>query len=212
MWPFKSTPRVEDPERLRRFLNQLEHVDWRSSSATALEKVFSALNDLIYHEVMFYYKARKKQRVFSISTRALSVLFGSIGVIIPLLAAADPILFKSMAPYGYPLLVAAAAMLAVNRMFGATGGHIRYVTAQLELERIITKFRLKWLEWLSRDTMTVENRATPTQAFALLNEFVDDAYRVIQEETIVWGKSVSEAIREYENRLPKQPDSSRENE
>jgi hypothetical protein len=168
---------------------------------------FAALNDLIYSEVLFYYKARKKQRTFSTFTRGLAVFFGSIGVMIPLLAAADSVLFKPIAPYGYPFLVAAAASLAINRMFGATGGHIRYVTAQLELERIITKFRLQWLEWLSRDTMTPGNPATYEQAFTILNEFVDEAYRVIQEETTVWGKSISDALREYESRLPKNPSS-----
>ena len=203
---FTKSPRIEDPERLRRFLSQLENADWRGSSTASLEKVFSALNDLVFHEVLFYYKARKKQRSFSVITRGLSILLGTIGVMVPLLAAADPDAFKSVAPYGYPLLVAAGSLLAVNRMFGATGGHIRYVTAQLELERIITKFRLKWLEWLSRDTMTPDNPATAAQAFILMNEFVDDAYQVIQEETVVWGRSVSEALRDYENKLPKQPD------
>lgn len=204
MWPFSTAPRVEDPERLRRFLAELENADWRGSSYTALQKVFAALNDLVYHEVLFYYKARKRQRSFSILTRGAAVLLGSVGVMIPLLAAADPVFFRSVAPYGYPFLVGAAAMIAVNRMFGATGGHIRYVTAQLELERIITKFRLRWLEWLSRDSMS-GNPATNEQAFTLLNEFVDDAYKVLQEETTVWGKSVSEALRDYENRLPKSP-------
>ena len=35
-----------------------------------------------------------------------------------------------------------------------------------------------------------------------MNTFVDEAYRVLQEETNVWGKSVSEALQEYERRLP----------
>ncbi|MDM0029305.1 SLATT domain-containing protein [Variovorax saccharolyticus] len=205
MWPLKQIPRVEDPERLQQFLSVLENVDWRSGASSALNKVFAALNDLVYREVLFYYKARKKQRAFSIVTRGLSVLLGSIGVMIPLLAAADPILFQSIAPYGYPFLVAAVALIAVNRMFGATGGHIRYVTAQLELERIMTKFRLAWVEWLSRYTLSSGAKATHEEVFKLMNDFVDEAYRVIQEETTVWGKSVSEALREYESRLPKQP-------
>lgn len=202
MWPFKKILRVEDPERLRLFLQHLENADWRGSSTASLESAFKALNDLIYHEVLFYYRARKKQRGFSIVTRGLAVLLGTCGVMVPLLAAADPLLFKPVAPYGYPLLVASGAVLLINRMFGATGGHIRYVTAQLELERIITKFRLAWLEWLSRDTM-VSERATNAEAFQLMNNFVDEAYRIIQEETNVWGKSVSEALQDFERRLPK---------
>ena len=205
MWPFRKISRVEDPERLEKFLSILEEVDWSTGQVNALNQVFKALNELVHREVLFYYKARKKQRAFSIFTRGLSVILGSVGAMIPLLSAADPVLFKSVTPYGYPFLVGALTLLAVNRMFGATGGHIRYVTAQLELERIVTKFRLDWVQWSSRHIFSTCRESTLEDAFTLLHAFVDSAYRVIQEETTVWGKSVSEALREYESRLPKQP-------
>jgi hypothetical protein len=201
----RKVQRVEDPERLRRFLERLEGADWRSGRGDALNSAFVALNDLIYHEVLFYYRARKKQRWFSILTRGAAVLLGTVGVMVPLLAGANPAYFGFAAPYGYPILVAAAAILVINRMFGATGGHIRYVTAQLELERIITKFRLAWIELLSRESTGEDASSKNDEPFQLMNTFVDQAYRVIQEETTVWGKSVSEALQEYETRLPAKP-------
>lgn len=202
MWPFKTTPRIEHPERLREFLLTLEGSDWRNGSTAAIDHTFTALNELIYHEALFYYRARKKQRLFSVITRGLAILLGTLGIMVPLLSAADPALFKPVAPYGYPLLAASGAVLLINRMFGATGGHIRYVTAQLELERILTKFRLAWFEWKARESIASEPGATHPEAFQLMNHFVDESYRVIQEETNAWGKSVSEALRDYENRFP----------
>lgn len=202
MWPFNKALRVEDPDRLRRFLDELTSADWQSQKQSALTKTFNALNELIHHEVQFYYRARKKQRIFSILTRGTAILFGTVGVMIPLLAGADAKLFGAAAPYGYPFLVAAGAVLAINRMFGATGGHIRYVTAQLELERIITKFRLAWLAYLANcadNTFTASKTQDP---FNLMNDFVDQAYHVIQEETVVWGKSVTEALQEQQTRFP----------
>lgn len=199
MWPFTRTQRVEDPDRLRRFLDELNSADWQSQKLPALTRTFNALNELIHHEVQFYYRARKKQRLFSILTRGTAIVLGTIGVMIPLLAGADAKLFGVAAPYGYPLLVAAGAVLAINRMFGATGGHIRYVTAQLELERIITKFRLAWLAYLAGHA---DNSRPSPDPFILMNDFVDQAYHVIQEETIIWGKSVSEALQEQQTRFP----------
>lgn len=200
MWPFKKTQRVEDPDRLRRFLDELNNIDWRNQRQEAFTKTFNALNELIHHEVQFYYRARKKQRLFSVLTRGTAVVLGTIGVMIPLLAGADATLFGWASPYGYPFLVAGGAALAINRMFGATGGHIRYVTVQLELERIITKFRLAWLAYLagegSKESSLVLN------PFNIMNDFVDQAYRVIQEETIVWGKAVSAALQEQQAQLP----------
>lgn len=205
MWPFKHSQRVEDPDRLRRFLGELNSVDWQSNQQGALTGTFNALNDLIHHEVQFYYRARKKQRRFSILTRGAAIGLASVGVMIPLLAGADTKLFGAAAPYGYPMLVAAGAVLAVNRMFGATGGHIRYVTAQLELERIITKFRLAWLAYVARQPVHPTGASTAPEAFNLMNDFVDQAYRVIQLETEVWGKSVSEALQEQQAQLPSKP-------
>lgn len=202
MWPFTAKQRVEDPDRLRRFMEELSNVDWQSQHGSALNRTFSALNDLVHHEVQFYYHARKRQRLFSILTRGTAIVLATVGVMIPLLAGADPKLFGPIAPYGYPLLVAAGAALAINRMFGATGGHIRYVTAQLELERIITKFRLSWLQYLSSQSNDLAAPSRTTDAFGILNSFVDQAYAVIQEETVVWGKSVSEALHEHQSRLP----------
>lgn len=200
MWPFKKTQRVEDPDRLRRFLNELDKVDWQHQRRSAFTSTFIALNELIHHEVQFYYRARKKQRLFSFLTRGAAVVLGSIGVMIPLLASADATLFGAASPYGYPFLVTAGAVLAINRMFGATGGHIRYVTAQLELERIITKFRLAWFAYLASEGSGTTS-ATPNP-FSLMNDFVDQAYRVIQEETFVWGKAVSAALQEQQAQLP----------
>ncbi|MDP3230771.1 MAG: SLATT domain-containing protein [Acidovorax sp.] len=201
MWSFKKKQRIEDPERLQRFLKALEHADWIGNQPLALESTFSALNDLVYHEILFYYGARKKQRIFSQITRGLSIFLGTTGVMIPLLAGADPEFFKPYAPYGYPLLVAAGSLLLVNRMFGATGGHIRYVTAQLELERLLTKFRLAWLEAVTA-VRGDKRDLLPDSAFRLMHAFIDDTFRVIQEETNVWGKSISEGLNEYERKLP----------
>lgn len=200
MWPSATPQRFEDPDRLRRFLDELKSADWQNGQRDALTKTFTALNDLIHHEVQFYYRARKRQRLFSILTRGTAIALATIGVMIPLLAGADAQMFGAASPYGYPLLVAAGAVLAINRMFGATGGHIRYVTAQLELERIVTKFRLAWLAYLAGQSNDVVAPTAP-KAFKLMNDFVDQAYRVIQMETEVWGKSVSEALQEQRVQL-----------
>jgi len=199
MWPFKETPRIEDPERLARFLRTLEKADWAAHRAAALESVFTALNELVHHEILFYYRARKKQRFFSQFTRGAALALGSVGVMLPLLAGADPELFKPYQPYGYPFLVAAATFVAVNRMFGATGGHIRYVTAQLALERTLTKFRLEWLEKVAAGEP--DRPETAAKAFSLMHAFVDEAYRIIQEETTVWGTGISQALDDYEAKL-----------
>lgn len=203
MWPFGRTLRVEDPERLSRFLDALG-TNWQNDPKDQFDRLFNAVNELAHHEILFYYRARKKQRRFSIVTRGLAILFGTAGVMAPLLAGANPDIFKGWSAYGYPLLALAAAMIVINRLFGATGGHIRYVTAQLELERVLTTFRLDWSEWRARYSSVPDTDKLYADGFAVLRSFCNALYKTIQEETNVWGKSVSEALQEYASTIAAQ--------
>jgi hypothetical protein len=189
--------RVEDPVRMTEFLDAMSSAPWQGSPESALDRTFLALNELIHHEVLFYYAARRRHRRLSTLNRGLAIVLGTAGALAPLLAGADPDRFRHIGAYGYPLLVGAAAMLLVNRLFGATGGHIRYVTAQLQLERLITLFRLNWAEVLAHRGGSSLSTAGIVQAFDLLRTFVLDAHKIIQDETNVWGKSVAEALDEY---------------
>lgn len=193
--------RAEDPERLKRFLDVIASADWQNQPREAIRALFGALNDLAYHEILFYYRARKKQRRLSQLTRALMVLFGTVGVLVPLLAAADADHFKGWAAYGYPLIAVAAACHVVNRLFGATGGHIRYVTAQLELEKLLTMFRIDCSAWYARNRSDISNSDAIETIFPIFRTFAEAIYKVLQEETNVWGKSVSEALQEYADKL-----------
>lgn len=197
-----SKPRIEDPDRLRRFLEAVSALNWNGDSSDALKSTFAALDSLVLDEIIFYYRARKKQRFFSVSTRGLALALLTAGVGAPLLVGADPGTFKWLQPYGYSLLAAAGAVLMANRMFGATGGHIRYVTAQLELERLLTKYRLSWFELLAQKSPMPFKSIDSDKAFILMNNFVDAVFAVIQQETILWGKSVQERLDQFERRAP----------
>lgn len=204
MWPFKRRPSSKDLKRLQDLTTALSAADWQDDGRASLQKTFHALNDLIYRQIAYYDYERRGRLIWSTITRGMAAMLGIAGVVIPLLAAAGSGTFSCLAPYGYPLLVAAAAIIAMNEMFGITGGHIRYVSAQLELERITTKFNLRWAEWLCRGAKTPGPLAANEDAFKLLNEFADEAYEVIQLETTAWGKSVLDALTGYHKRLPNQ--------
>src|SRR5262249_45046279 len=122
----RTKERPEHPERLHRFLKAMDGTDWKKTD-DALECLFIALNGLVYPELVYYYRARRRQHWFSSITRGLAILLGTAGILAPLLAAANSTFFAGWAAYGYPLLASAAAMLLVNRHFGVTGGHIRFV-------------------------------------------------------------------------------------
>lgn len=185
----------EHPDRLERFLAALNSANWKEAPEAAISTVFTAVNDLIHHEILFYYRARNTHRRISLLTRILAILFGSAGALLPLLAGADAARWGAAGPYGYVLLAAAAAAMAVNRLFLMTDGHVRYVVAQLELEQLVTTFRLDWAAWRSNSAEL--SRQELEEAFNLLRAFANSAYKVIREETTMWGDSLTKALKEY---------------
>ena len=194
--------RYDEPTRLKEFFHTVNAKEW--SDETILEnlnKIYIALNKLIQSDVEYYDARRKKQRGLSTFTRGGAFIFGTAGILAPLLQSANPALFNNFAAYGYPLLAIAGAFLVWNRLFGATGGHIRYVIAQFDLGLLITGFRLDWSEWLAHNTRLPPEKDQINKAFKLFHNFSDQAYQIVQEETKVWGKTISDVLEEYANSI-----------
>jgi hypothetical protein len=186
---------VEDPERLRDFQRATANLNWTGDHGVALNRLFQAVNDLIQAEIVYYYRQRKRRRSYSTISRAIAILAGTAGVLLPLIAVAAPTVVNGS--FGYPFLVLSGAALAVNRLFDSSSGHIRFVTAQLDLERELTKFRIDWEHLKSRIEGGQWLKRQSDEAFSLLRHFTDAAYLILTNETNDWGSVLVEAIKEY---------------
>lgn len=188
--------RVENPDRLDTFRNETKGLSWeQGETEESLHKMFSALDNLIRKEVEFYYKSRKSKRRISLFARLGAIIFGTVGTLMPLLASTGWSSVEGASPWGYVFLALAAGFLAGNSLFGGSSGHIRYVTAQLELEQVITRYRLKWQRM--RAGMKGElNGEDLEQSFNMFSNFANDAYGIILEETNAWSETLEEAIRD----------------
>ncbi len=198
-------PRVEDPIRLQRFVSATKALKWEPEATLgSLSDLFWALDALAVAEVQYYYNFRASSRVHSGVLRGLGVLFATGGTLFPLLAAADSIYFKDLAAWGYVLLAVAAALFACNALFGSSTGHVRFVTAQLRLEREITRYRIKWLSEssaLAGATPTAEQKA---RVFSLLRQYAEALYKVMEEETSGWADELLTELRNYREQLEAQ--------
>ena len=198
---FARKIRYAEPTRLKKFFDAVKANAWTDENLLAsLNTIFVALNDLIQSDVEYYDKRRHQQRRLSTITRAGVLVFGTVGLLAPLLQNINPEL-KNCVAYGYFSLGIAASFLAWNRLFGATGGHIRYVTAQLDLGRLMTWFGLEWNQWLAQKRGLPPEEIKIDEAFDLFKKVANNAYQIVQEETRVWGKSVSDALAEYEKTI-----------
>lgn len=201
MWPFSKNKRHTEPARLKKFLSAVHGGDWTDEKLVeSLNNIFFALNELIQSDIEYYDCRRHTQRWLSISTRVGAFVFGTFGIVAPLLHNATQEL-KNYADYGYLSLAAATACLVFNHLFEATGGHIRYIMVQFDLGRLMVDFQLEWSQWLAKNHGAPPGGDQVEEAFALFRRVSNEAYQIIQAETKVWGKTVSDALAEYEKLL-----------
>lgn len=143
--------RPEDPRRIREFRRRLGSLKWDAENAIAsLKELFDAVDELADAEIHYYYRRRGTRAWISGFARFAAWLLGSIGLLLPLLAGTAAPEFKEVGQYGYVFLAGAASCLAANSLFGGTSGHVRFVSTQLELERLVTKARIDWCAFLAQ--------------------------------------------------------------
>jgi len=191
--------RPEDPRRIRAFRDALQDVAWdQINTKDSLSHLFQAVDTLAVAEVDYYYRRRGTRAWISGIARLGAWSFGTIGLLLPLLAATKNPYFANWGDYGYVFLAAAASCLGANSLFGGTEGHIRFVATQLEIEKLITQARIAWFAYLS--TLSTDNNDYK-QGFLLIQNYANDLHTISIEETGRWGKNLSLELAKFQKQI-----------
>lgn len=189
--------KIEDPERIRQFLDNTTSLDW-GSARESLSILKNEAFQLLYHEASYYYRIRQGKKTMSGWLRFGMLLFGTLGVLAPLAEAAD---LYDVGSYGYLSLAVSGAFLTANNLFGGTSGHIRMVTTQLQLEQIIAVGTMKWNELERKLNQDGEKSLEiESQMFQLIVEILERAYKLIIDETNEWNETLKTALANFEKR------------
>lgn len=196
---FLTILRPEDPRAMRAFKEALKGLSWdQANLAESLDVLFQAVDDLAIAEVLYYYRRRGTRAWISGISRFAAWVFGTIGLLLPLFAATKHAVFSNFEDYGYVFLGLAASCLGANSLFGGTEGHVRFVSTQLEIERLITQKRIAWFEYLAlQDGNDREN----SKAFALILDYANALHELTIEETGRWGVALLDDLAKYQNQL-----------
>jgi SMODS and SLOG-associating 2TM effector domain 2 len=187
--------RPEDPRRLQAFMQSVRGLGWSDSQVlSSLSTLFTAVDNLAEAEVSYYYRRRGTRAWISGVTRIGAWICGSIGLVLPLLASTDAPNLKNVGQYGYAFLAVAASFLAANSLFGGTDGHIRFVSTQLNLEKLITASRIQWCRYLSELPTTKEELA---KGFDMILNYAGELHTTTISETGKWGESLIAALKDY---------------
>lgn len=200
----RSAP-VEDPGRVTRFLGTLGALDWSpEASPAAADALYRAITGLFEAEIRYYYRARTVRRRAAFAARAGAYVFGTVGLLCPLLATAVPA-WQGLTAFGYLFFAAAAACLGGNELFGGTRGHVRAVGTQYRLEALLNSFAVEWQRWRASYQLaqSSERGALLGTGFDLLNGLMSRVYAAMDEETKDWGHGVVDAEAAYRSEIGK---------
>jgi SMODS and SLOG-associating 2TM effector domain 2 len=198
-WKWIKLSRAEDPRRLRAFSNSTQELVWDDGNVVeSLTQLFRAVDELAESEVGYYYRRRGTRAWISGISRLSAWLFGTIGLILPLLAVTTNPEFMEWAQYGYLFLAASASCLAANSLFGGTEGHIRFVSTQLELEKMITKARISWCQYLS---LQVNDNKDSESGFLLIQDYANDLHTITISETGRWGEALLKELAKFQKTI-----------
>lgn len=194
---------VESPKRIEAFRGAIQSLSWNAQNAMAsLDALYAAVETLVETEIRYYHRRRSGMFYISAVCRWVAWICGSIGLLIPLIAAAKAAPAGGSSSYGYVFLAIAASFLALNSLFGGTRGHVRFFSAQQNLERLSTTSRIDWCDYELRRTDTTESRA---EGFALIKAFTQHLYEISGAETEEWGQAVLKELASYYQRLEQKP-------
>jgi hypothetical protein len=207
-----NTSAPEHPDKLTEFKNVLSGLKWDAPDKLgSLNELFTAVDSLAEAEVRYYFRRRITSRTWSTALRFGSWLFGTLGVLTPLLATTNFPSFwvanqppsGSLIPWGYFFLAVAAALLGANTLFGATAGHVRFASTQLLLEKIMTVSRIAWCEYLN------EAKNSPTEeamkaCFDFIGSYAEAMYSATLSETGNWSEMVIAELNRYASEIARQ--------
>lgn len=191
-----------DPDRsvvIESLLQDLGKLEWGEGSRRAsLQALFDASNTWALEQVRYYQRRRARRMIASGMLRGTAIVFGTAGVIVPLLT---PFFGEKLAHLGYVLLAIAGGALAANSVFGGTTGHMRSVHAQLALERLILENQAKWCmlsaDWPC-DTVSDEHLEA---GFALIEAYATAVHETVIAETREWREITLAELERFEARF-----------
>jgi len=191
--------RPEDPIRLSAFRNATQGLVWNEEHlAESLGELFRAVDNLAEAEVRYYYRRRTTRAWISGMSRFVAWVSGTIGLLLPLLAATANPELRDVAQYGYVFIAVAASGLAANSLFGGTEGHIRFVSTQLQLEKLMTRARISWCRYLASKAGNSEDYEA---GFSLIQDYANELHTTTIAETGRWGDSLMKELARFQKSI-----------
>jgi hypothetical protein len=176
--------------------------DWTDEKRlSSLEKLHGAVAEKINVTAGWYMRGKKWRRKFGRISRVAAMVLATLAAAQPTIAemyrSQDGLWSRPGVATIFALI--AAALLLLDRFFGASTGWVRYITAGLALNDLRDELEASWRLECSTWTNKVEPNIDQTKhALTLLHGFIARVNEVVRVETEAWKAEFQSALQQVE--------------
>jgi conflict system pore-forming effector with SLATT domain len=183
-------------------LKSLDDLAWDTSSVTtSLLHIYRHTESFLLDKINWYVKSKRPKQVMARWLRTASILLVALAGLLPV--AGEMRILKKLGWEIEPLwatvaLGAAAALVALDRFFGYSSAWVRYITAELQLRKILDEFRMDWEAARASWKGTVPGEEQVRQALALCRTIIVQADEIVRDETSRWVTEFQDTLKQLD--------------
>lgn len=194
----------------------MKQPDWDKNDLIAGANIlFQYVEKKTQESIQWYLTKKKPKKNASITLKCLTIIFTSIGGLIPLIASAkeDPLLLGiQFNQFGYICLLIAASCVGFDKFFGLSSSWMRFMSTSLILEKHLQDFQLEWsllqLKYINQQSQSFE---LIEQMINRLREFSFMVNALVEKETKEWIVEFQTNLAQLENNTKQQSVAGRAN-
>lgn len=171
----------------------------------SLSIIYSRINKKSREMCSWYWRSIKSKKRSSLIARSFAVFFLIIGTVLPILSAVLETAEAKLAltQLGLAMLVIAGLLTAVDKIFGWSGGWMRYIQTVTSMENLIKVYQMEWDKYIISTTKPLEKE----DVISLLNlssGLMNELIKLLSEETNKWVVEFNASISLLESTIKAQ--------
>ncbi len=168
-----------------------------------LQKTYDSVIGAAKNQATWYNAKKAPISKTSRELRRWSIILVSFGGLFPLLGAASKqnIFGVDVTNWGYIAIALAGTLLLLDRYFGFSSAWIRYTTSELEIQKLIKEFEIKWVMEVGDDDVNALDPLKVKELMKLLLDFSNLIAELVKQETNTWAVEFQNNIAELQKSI-----------
>ena len=192
-------------------VESIDRLSWSSDSVVeSLDKIRSLAERQAQSAIEWYYRKKRPKATASRTFRFLAITLATTGGLTPILINL-PLVSPTwqLERWGYAMLGAAAACVALDKFFGFSSGWVRYVVTAQTIEEALFAFRIDWARAESKLASAAPTSAQCDELLQLAKDFTSRVMKEVSQETQQWVVEFQSSLADLEKTTEAQVETAR---